>query len=53
MTELRRAGVSCDADYAGRSRKGQLTQAKRLGARRVVTVEPDIDLAELLEELRP
>ncbi len=29
MTELRRQGVSCDTDYAGRSLKGQLTQAQK------------------------
>ncbi len=29
MRELRARGVSCDADYAGRSMKGQLTQAQR------------------------
>ena len=29
-----RAGVAADTDYAGRSLKGQLTQARRLGARR-------------------
>ncbi|HEY4349567.1 MAG TPA: histidine--tRNA ligase [Gaiellaceae bacterium] len=32
MTELRRAGVACDTDYAGRSLKGQLTQFGRSGA---------------------
>ena len=31
--ELRRAGVSADTDYAGRSFKGQMTQAGRSGAR--------------------
>ena len=36
MAELRREGLSCDTDYAGRSRKGQLTQATRLGAETVV-----------------
>jgi histidyl-tRNA synthetase len=36
MSELRRRGRACDADYAGRSLKGQLTQAQRLGARLVV-----------------
>jgi histidyl-tRNA synthetase len=36
---LRHAGLRCDADYAGRSVKGQLTQAGRLGARRIVRVE--------------
>jgi histidyl-tRNA synthetase len=38
LAELRRAGVACDTDYAGRSLKGQLTQAGRLGARAVVVV---------------
>jgi histidyl-tRNA synthetase len=38
MAELRRAGRSCDTDYAGRSLKGQLTQASRLGARITVIV---------------
>jgi histidyl-tRNA synthetase len=32
MAELRRRGVACETDYAGRSLKGQLTQAARLGA---------------------
>src|SRR4051795_3611574 len=32
MADLRRAGVACDTDYAGRSLKGQLTQAGRSGA---------------------
>jgi histidyl-tRNA synthetase len=41
MAELRRAGVACDADYAGRSVKGQLTQAARVAARRTVVVGPD------------
>ena len=44
--------VLVDADYAGRSRKGQLTQAKRLGARRTVVVEGDTDLDAVIEELR-
>jgi histidyl-tRNA synthetase len=38
MAELRRAGLRCDADYAGRSLKGQMTQASRLRARIVVQV---------------
>ena len=38
LAELRAAGVSCEADYAGRSLKGQLTHAARLGARAVVVV---------------
>jgi histidyl-tRNA synthetase len=52
MMELRRAGLSCDADYAGRSRKGQLTQARRLGARDVVVVDGATDLAAEVERLR-
>jgi histidyl-tRNA synthetase len=36
MAELRRRGLSCDADYAGRSTKGQLTQAQRRAARVVI-----------------
>jgi histidyl-tRNA synthetase len=39
--ELRRRGVSCDTDYAGRSLKGQLTQAARLGATATVIVRAD------------
>ena len=41
MAELRREGVSCDADYAGRSVKGQFTQAGRSGARAVVVMRAD------------
>jgi len=52
VIELRRAGMAAEADYAGRSHKGQLTQAKRLGARRTVVVEPDMDLQTLIQELR-
>jgi histidyl-tRNA synthetase len=36
VAELRRAGISADTDYAGRSFKGQMTQAGRSGARTVV-----------------
>ena len=36
VAELRRAGVSCDVDYAGRSLKGQLTQAQRTGAKTTI-----------------
>jgi histidyl-tRNA synthetase len=36
MARLRRAGRRCDTDYAGRSLKGQLTQAQRLGAEAVL-----------------
>ena len=53
MMELRRAGLTCDADYAGRSHKGQLTQASRLGARTVIVVDGETDLAAVSEELRP
>jgi histidyl-tRNA synthetase len=38
LAELRRNGLSADADYAGRSVKGQMTQAGRSGARTVVIV---------------
>ena len=38
LAGLRRAGVSADTDYAGRSFKGQMTQAGRSGARTVVIV---------------
>jgi histidyl-tRNA synthetase len=51
MAELRRRGQACDTDYAGRSRKGQLTQASRLGAKRVVIVDAATDLAGLRSEL--
>ncbi len=40
LAELRRRGISADMDYAGRSAKGQRTQAGRLNARRVEVVEP-------------
>jgi histidyl-tRNA synthetase len=40
MADLRREGKRSDADYAGRSLKGQLTQAGRLGARLTVIVGP-------------
>ncbi len=38
LAELRRAGISADADYAGRSLKGQLTQAGRTRAHTVVVI---------------
>ncbi|HEX6702736.1 MAG TPA: histidine--tRNA ligase [Gaiellaceae bacterium] len=41
LAELRRRGLSADLDYAGRSTKGQLTQAQRLGARATVVLEGD------------
>ena len=34
-------GLAADTDYAGRSLKGQLTQAARSGARAVVVVRGD------------
>jgi histidyl-tRNA synthetase len=40
MAELRRRGLASDVDYAGRSLKGQLTQAQRLGARVLVVATP-------------
>jgi histidyl-tRNA synthetase len=41
MQRLRARGRACDTDYAGRSLKGQLTQARRLGARVTVIVSAD------------
>ena len=41
LRALRAAGVAADTDYAGRSLKGQLTQAGRLGARTTVIVHAD------------
>jgi histidyl-tRNA synthetase len=38
LRELRAAGVAADTDYAGRSLKGQLTQAGRSGAHTIVVV---------------
>jgi histidyl-tRNA synthetase len=60
LGELRRAGRSADTDYAGRSLKGQLTQAGRLGARVTVIAhgngatvrragETDVDFPSLAE----
>ena len=39
LAELRRRGLTADLDYAGRSVKGQLTQAGRLGAGWTVIVD--------------
>ena len=47
LAELREAGVKADADFAGRSVKGQHTQAGRLGAKRVVVIEADTDLGKV------
>lgn len=41
IADLRAAGVACDTDYAGRSLRGQLTQAGRVGAGRTVVVGRD------------
>ena len=41
LAELRRRGIACDTDYAGRSLKGQLTQAGRLGATTTVVVRAE------------
>jgi histidyl-tRNA synthetase len=53
LAELRRRDISADMDYAGRSVKGQRTQASRLGARRVEVVEPGQtpDVEALVTEL--
>jgi histidyl-tRNA synthetase len=63
LAELRRRGRSAETDYAGRSLKGQLTQADRLGARSVVIVrdgsvalrrrgESDVEVSSLDEAAR-
>jgi histidyl-tRNA synthetase len=41
MARLRAHGLAADTDYAGRSKKGQLTQAARLGAKSTVIVDGD------------
>jgi histidyl-tRNA synthetase len=41
MMLLRAGGLACDTDYGGRSPKGQLTHAGRLGARTIVRVEQE------------
>ena len=41
LAALRRKGFRADTDYAGRSLKGQLTQAGRLGARATLVVESE------------
>ena len=51
LAELRRRGLRADMDYAGRSTKGQLTQAGRLGAETTVVV--DGDQATLREHGQP
>jgi histidyl-tRNA synthetase len=39
LADLRRRGLSADTDYAGRSLKGQLTQARRLDAQATVVLD--------------
>jgi histidyl-tRNA synthetase len=64
LAQLRARGLAADTDYAGRSLKGQLTQAQRTGARATVIFrdgtitlrrrgEQDVDVQpdELLEKL--
>jgi histidyl-tRNA synthetase len=41
VSELRRAGLRAEVDYAGRSLKGQLTHARRLGAKAIVEWGPE------------
>jgi histidyl-tRNA synthetase len=41
IARWRAEGRSVDTDYAGRSMKGQLTQAQRLGAETVVVARSD------------
>ena len=48
LERLRAAGKRADMDYAGRSVKGQHTQASRLGARHVVVVDAETDLEQEL-----
>jgi histidyl-tRNA synthetase len=65
VQELRRRGLRADIDYGGRSLKGQLTQAGRLGAKAIVEWGPEhstvrrpgqrdeeVPTAELTERLR-
>ena len=42
LAELRRRGLTADMDYAGRSVKGQFTQAGRLGAGWIVIVDGNL-----------
>jgi histidyl-tRNA synthetase len=65
VSELRRAGLRTEVDYGGRSLKGQLTHARRLGANAIVEWGPErskirrsgqedeeVPTAELAERLR-
>ena len=51
LRRLREGGKRADMDYAGRSVKGQHTQAGRLGAKHVVVVTVDTDLEEAVRGL--
>jgi histidyl-tRNA synthetase len=66
VTELRRAGLRADIDLAGRSMKGQMRQADRVGAGHTVILDADgsaqlrdmrsgeqreVDAAHVVEEL--
>jgi histidyl-tRNA synthetase len=51
LRRLRTEGKRADMDYAGRSVKGQHTQASRLGAKHVVVVTAGTDLEEALRDL--
>jgi len=51
MKALREGGSRVDMDYAGRSVKGQHTQASRLRAKKVVVVTPETDLRAVLDDL--
>jgi histidyl-tRNA synthetase len=66
MSELRRRDLACDADYAGRSLKGQLTQWERTGAPTLVIARAEdatvrrrgeddrvVALADLVDTLKP
>jgi len=41
VNELRRVGLSAELDAAGRSLKGQMKHADRIGARKVAILEGD------------
>ena len=41
LANLRGRGIAADTDYAGRSLKGQLTQAGRSGAHTTVVIRKD------------
>jgi histidyl-tRNA synthetase len=47
VLELRAAGLQADADFAGRSVKGQRTQARRLRAKKIVVVDAETDLSQV------